>query len=568
MTPGQRLSSLAAKVRCEFAIKHHTSTKGQPLDFDKFYYLREVFADTSTDITLVCSVQSGKTEWVVVDALALISLGVSYQLVQPKDDLRVLFVRTRIDEPAERSPLYKANIKSVGKIYKWNKKGILRVTFSNREDEMISFPADVVGVDEVDRCNLDHLTLLPDRLLGSEFRLQRRSSTPTTEGNDSSKNIWFHYMNTDQKKYFQKCESCGTEQNVEWDKNYVQEKRDRDTGRLEGYSLMDEDWNENSENDIRPMCSQCSHPLNRLGVGKYYPTVYRPKSVWNRGYHFGKLLSPLVTVREIWGNYEESIHNPFQLQRFYNSILGLPYVGEGTKITANMLYSCTKGFTIQPKLDKSEYKTSMGVDVGPEYLDVRISSYPYPGKPIRRMVYADKVRSFTDLHELVARFSVQVCTIDAEPETRSSLDFQSSAKCAVYVCYTRDKAGYTLSELLLEKVKQTKRMTIDRTIMMDCVLETYAKRQHELPKNITFLSNQCYINEMTNPTRVLEVDNKGKEKFAWTSGADHCFMADMYDYCSMLLGSFHTSSAFMLSGKRNIAMVSKPISIAVDEIMS
>lgn len=501
------------------------------------------YADTSTDVTLVCGVQSGKTEWVVVDALAVISFGASYQLVQPKDDLVALFTRTRLLEPISRSHYYNAHVQSaqLNRLFRWKtesgEKGLLRVTFSNREDEMISFPADVAGVDEVDRCDLDNLALLPDRMMGSEYRLNRRSSTPTTVGNDGCKNIWWHYQQTDQMNYFLQCPHCGMFQNIDWLKNIVREVRDQKSGHFKDVVLRDSEWDQRCQRDIYVMCQYCDQPLDRTREGEWHPTRKVPARMWRRGYHMNKLLSPLLVIREMWADYVKAAHNPFEVQRFFNSVLGLPYVGSGTQITEEMLYNCVQNYILQPGADTCKGPCSAGIDVGPEFLDVRISSYPAKG--IRRAEYIGKLRSFTDLHGLFERFNVKTAVVDAEPETREALRLQTTAKhTSVYVFHTKDKRGMVLADLLLERVRQERKCTIDRTLMMDCVLATYSSRQQILPKNIRFLSNESYVYEMTNPTRVLEVDDRGQERYVWTSGADHSFLADVYDYCAMLVGNF------------------------------
>lgn len=542
MTQGQLLSTVAAKQRVLLANKHHTTTRGTPLDFKRFHFLQEVYADTSTDIVLTFGVQSGKTEWMVCDAFALLSLGVSYQLVQPKQEMSTQFRRTRVDEPLERSEFYGKHIKAVGTLYKWRATsgltGILRVTFSNCEDEMISFPADVVGVDERDRCNLANLALLPDRLQGSPFKLTRETSTPTTKGNEMVPNIWYQYCKTDQREFYVACPHCGEEQTVDWFKNIVHENRNKQSGKLEDYTLRDEGWHKDLDRDIYAMCHQCDSPLDRLARGKWHPTSKIPKGRWRRGYHANKLLSPLASIREMWGDYQEAAQNPTLLQRFYNSMLGLPFAGSGTQITEEMLYACRGTYILHPAMDTCPLKCSMGVDVSPESLDVRISSYP-SGHFRRRTEYLGKVRTFDDLLGLMQRFSVSCCVIDAEPETREALRLQRRARCPVYVCYTREKMGVTIKDLELSKVKQEKKFTIDRTLMMDTVLASYAAGQVELPMNIHSLSDGMYTTEMTNPTRVLEVDSKGKERFTWTSGKDHSFLADVYDYCAMILGGMN-----------------------------
>jgi len=515
----------------------------------------------------MCGVQSGKTEWISCDIFALISMGLSYQLVQPKDDLRVLFHKTRIRDPIKRSPFYDSHVTPDGAMYTWKNpdghNGTLRVAFSNREDEFISFPADAVGVDEVDKCDLGNLSLLPDRLMGSPYGpLYRRSSTPTTVGNDQVPNINYYFCQSDKREWYIECESCHTEQSIDWLKNIVDERRDASTGKLLGYSLKDEDWHEDLERDILPICMRCGHPLDRLKEGKWYPTARIPKSAARRGYHLNKLTSPLIRIRDLWEGpegYQASVNNPTKMQRFFNSILGLPFVGAGTQITEDMLRACQGSHYLNPETDTQSRPCSMGVDVGPEWLDVRISSYPVQGKDIRRAEYIGKVRDFDDLHKLVRRFNVRTAVLDAEPETRGALLFQKTAHCQTYICYTREVKGQTLADFDLEKVKKNMKLTIDRTMFMDHVLATYQMKKQILPTNIQFLSEGMYVAEMTNPTRVLEVDDRGNEKYVWTSGMDHSFMADVYDFCAMLLGNFWQAPMGVASNPRPETMVLRPV---------
>lgn len=542
-------------------MNQHKTTKGKALDFKAFPFLKAIYADTSPDITLMFSAQTGKTEWVTCDAFALISMGISYQIVQPKDDLRVMFARTRIEPPIQMSKFYSTYCKQNGKMFEWTNpsgpKGLLKIAFSNRADEMIAFPADAVGIDEVDKCDLANLSLLPDRMLNSEYKLYRRSSTPTTVGNDAVPNINWYYCQTDKRKYFLTCKHCGEVQHLDWLKNVVNEIRNPQTGKLESFELYDTDWNEDSTRDIYLMCSKCQTPMNRLKEGEWHPTSKIAKRLRKRGYNAGKLLSPRVELSELWlgsDGYLKSANNPVMMQRFFNSILGEPYLGSGTQVTEDMLDGCCQDYYCQPDTDTCKGPCSMGVDVGPEYLDVRISSYPHRNKGIRRMEYANKVRDFSELNNLVNRFNVTCAVIDAEPETRSALKFQELAMCKVYVCYTREIKGQTLMDLNVDRVKKGDKLSIDRTLFMDSVMASYQQGEVILPKNIRFLSNGFWVYEMTNPTRVLEVDDRGNEKFVWTSGADHSFLADVYDLIAMHLGYF--SGVFnVVSGEKRPSIV-------------
>lgn len=566
-----------AKQRGYFASHYQTTTKGKPLNFDKFYYLAAIYADVSTDITLMTSAQVGKTEWITCDAFSLISLGVSYQIVQPKEELRVLFNRTRINQPIARSPYYKKHIRSVGSIYQWFDdnnipNGNLRITFSNKEDEMIAFPADAVGIDELDRCNMSNIALLPDRMLNSEYRLWRRSSTPTTVGTDANQNIHYEFKNTDQREYYVVCPECKQWTDLDWYKHVVEEKRDPTTGHITGVELRDRHWRSDFRRDINLICDKCGGILDRTAKGEWRPTVAIPQRVWKRGYHISKLPNIIIPVSQMWSDYSAAINNPSQMQRFSNSVLGLAYVGAGSKLTEYMLTNATR--RMEYHMDTLHAKhpgpCSMGVDVGPGTLDVRISSYPIHGERIAKAEYIGKVKGFDDLHKLVSRFGVVSCVIDAEPEVRESLKFQKEAKCDVYVCYTRDKESMELKDLLLDQVKLDKKFTIDRTLFMDAVLAAFANGQQILPRNYRFLSGEAYANEMLNPTRVLVVeDNSGgrnkaqgrvtKERFRWTSGADHSYMATVYDFCAGLIGSFSASPSIAMKGRVKHLEVGNPI---------
>lgn len=562
----EQLAFMAGRRRGQFAVQYHTSTKGKRLDLQRFHYLAKPYADISPDITLVCGVQSGKTEWFVVDGLALISFGASYQMVQPKDDIVALFTRTRIMEPLARSDYYSKHCKSMhlNRLFGWNcgtgETGKLRVVFSNRADEMISFPADIVGVDERDKCDLNNLALLQDRSLGSEYALTRDSSTPTTVGNESVQTIWWMYQQTDQQKYYITCKSCGTSQALDWLQNFVEEIRD-ENGKLLQYRLRDEGWKHDGSRDIMPICRSCGGGLDRLAPGEWHPSERLPNYIHKRGYHWNKFSSPIVRIAEqCWLKYLEAVNSPNLLQRFYNSVCGLPYQGSGTKITEDMLNLCVRDYYMDVEKDTCEGPCSMGVDVGPRWLDVRISSYPYRDKRIRRSEYIGKVKSVEELPPLIERFNVQTVVVDAEPETREILRFKESARCAVYICYTKCKRGMILADLLLDKVKEERKLTIDRTVMMDEVLSTYARREVMLPKNIRFLSEKNYVAEMTNPTRVLEVDDSsGREVYVWTHGSDHSFLADVYDYCAMLLGNFSGSGYGVMSSPRPPVMMIDPM---------
>lgn len=538
-------AKLVAKQRCWLAAFAHKTSKGIPLDFTRFHYLKGVYADDSPDIVLQTGVQVGKTEFVLCDAFAIISCGGDYQLVQPKDDLRYLFLGTRVSPTVEKSEYYLQNINKRSNIVRWAKQGMLRIVFSNREDEMIAFPADAVGIDELDRCNLVNLELLPDRMKGSVFRFFRRASTPTTLGTRTNHNINWYYENSDKREYHLLCQECGDLQPILWQENVVSEKRDPETGELKGTELRDVDWTPTCGRDIYVFCRKCHTPLDRTREGVW---VQQVPGHDRHGYHLNKLISPLCLIKEMWGTYQASVLNPSALQAFFNSDLGLPYVGVGNNVTDDMLHSAAWDW-LCGDMTRSDGPCTMGVDVGPEYLDVRVSAYKQPNT--RHGVWIGKVKSFAELGPLISRFNVRMCVIDAEPETRAATEFQAKASCEVILCYLRGLDKVSGEDLTGSKIRKDKVMTIDRTLGMDAVWATFVRGENKIPRNYPDLSEGEYVTEMTTPTRVLEVRNDGKERFTWTHGTDHSFLADVFDlYAAKICGYLHrTDSNFMTAGK-------------------
>jgi len=546
-----------AQRRAELAVLHHVNTRGEPLDFTAYPYLEALYGDPTEFIVLQTGAQSGKTEFLVCDAMAVISLGIPYQLVQPKDDIRALFMGTRIKSLQTRSEYYKGKLNTSGNLIHWKgaEGGTLRVTFSNRQDEMLSFPADCIGVDERDVCNLNNIVELSSRQLQSEFRIQRHASTPRVPGEETINAL---YNESDRKIWVIVCRECDREQPLDWFTNIVEETRDSVTGELRDAVLRDADWTPRCGRDIRPLCVACAKPLIRLGLGRWKK---QNPAAMPSGYHLNKLSSPRVDIAEMYNEYRKSKFHPKRMQTFCNSYLGLPYAGSGDKITEELLDRCASDVPMEidalVPISRSDAPCSMGVDVGPASLDVRISCYPH-NSDARVAAYIGKVKDFTKLYDMVNTYRVSVCVIDAEPETRKTSEFQQFLKgrCLVVRCYER--RVLTVSDALENpeqraKARQYGLLTIDRTFMMDSVQASFARRKNVIPKNWRYLSNQKYLTEMTTPTRVYEVDpHDGKPCYTWTHGNDHSFHADLFDLVASQLGNFLSTGMAWASGANSV----------------
>jgi len=536
-----------ARRRVWLIQNHHRTHRGDRIDLDGFYYLRNLYADPSPDIVMQCAAQSGKTEWGVVDGVALAENNLNVQNVQPKENLKNEFFRSRVDPLLKAVQYYRERGHIRGSLLTWGTDefvgGTFRMTFSNTDRDFIAFPADAFQVDEIDRCDLKNLELLPDRLLGSKWGLTRRMSTPTTVGSVDTKNVNYYLERSDHKLYHVECPSCKMAQPIDWWKNVIDEKRS-DDGRLISYGLRDREWNRSMLRDPEIYCRTCGHPLDRLSRGEWVATNPLGES---SGYVLSKIHSPLIDMRTLWGEYDQAASSPIALQRFCNSVLGVPYSGAGDKITEEILARAANFEQFVIDAEKSETipgaACSMGIDVGPRWLDVRASWYPEPRKthPVwrtRQAAFIGKVKTFGEVIELIRILNVAWCCVDAEPEQRKTLEFQKLAPCTVVRVFNRELK--MKEDIKFDEQKRT--ATADRTTIMDAVQATTASGFNWLPQNYRFLSEGQYVAEMTNPTRVLETDAKGNLRYVWTRGFDHSFFADALDLVACQLGRFGPTS--------------------------
>ncbi|WP_369115595.1 terminase gpA endonuclease subunit [Edwardsiella tarda] len=125
------------------------------------------------------------------------------------------------------------------------------------------------------------------------------------------------YQQSDQRKFFIKCPYCDHEHELifenikfEW---VINEKRqslpDPETAKL-----------------VCPACEKEITEAQRIRAvagGRWIAT--NPKVTDIAGYHISRLYSPLTTIKRIVIDFREA-YQTFDLQSFYNNVLGLPYI--------------------------------------------------------------------------------------------------------------------------------------------------------------------------------------------------------------------------------------------------
>ena len=164
--------------RLDFALNHHRNTRDEPMQFDSYPHIRQVYNSVAPEIVLQGSVQSMKSEFTVIDHFAAAYSGLSIFFVVPKYESRTTYVQNRVNRAVENVGKYKEIIgsgffdnvamKSFGK-------GVIKYVGSNVLADFKEFPADMIVVEEVDECDQDNVEYALDRLRASPYQFNAGS---------------------------------------------------------------------------------------------------------------------------------------------------------------------------------------------------------------------------------------------------------------------------------------------------------------------------------------------------------------------------------------------------------
>jgi hypothetical protein len=516
------------RMRLNFALNHHVNTRGEAMDFDHYPHIRDLYNTIASDIVLMGSVQSFKSEWSIIDHFACAFSGLSVFFVLPKYEMRTTYVQNRVNRCVEQVGEYKKIIGSGffdSVALKNFGQGVIKYVGSNVIADFKEFPADVLFVEEVDQCAQENLDFAQDRLRASRYQFRRYLGNPTIEGTGVHK----YFKQSKQREWWVPCDKCGGLFELDWFTTIVEDITDKH-GNIVDYRLRDTKWEPGCRRDIYPICPECSGTLDRVSVDGAWKA--KEPAAAREGLHISMMCSTLNSLAGMWSRFRTALNDPGLLKRFFNSDLGLPFSAAGNKITDVILDRCVDPdykLVLMPDRafvsgDSSEGPCVMGVDVGTN-LDVRISKIE--AKRVRRVVFVGKIRATNveELHDLIVRYNVEEVVIDAAPELVLAQDFQEAAACRVWLCRysgegTDRRRTYNPSDLMI---------SVDRTEALDRAYAALRMSKVVLPANYQEILGGDFVAEMCLPVRQITEDAKGNSRYEWTRGKDHQRHADAYE---------------------------------------
>jgi hypothetical protein len=507
------------------ALVHHRNTRGQPLAFRDKPYLIELYTDLPQldDVVVRKGVQTGVSELCI--QLALQRAGWAGRIVAyvlPTYRIRDRFVQKRIDPLLQHVGAYRDRCpggvdyaggprekKAAGNLsLKQFGSGSILFLGSNTPGDFVEFSADILVIDEFDKCDPSNLAKARDRL-----------------------RAW---------SWLFRCDHCGHRQPLDWFHNVVHQDDDglwraRDNGRA--LDLLARNAQKSTAgHDIRPICNSCHGPFDRTGDGALWVPAHPERSI--RGYAMSRLD---VLSESLWAlllEWQKAQGNTERLSAFYNSVLGIPFEFSGARVTHAMLGNAATGAELD-YLGGPEYAprvVTAGVDVG-SVLNVNISTVEAPGDgapddapPVRLARWVGAVRTFDEVADLFRRYRVDTAVVDAAPEMRMSQglrdQFRDEGGTEVWLARFHPTPRVGVQRYGMRLDYQQNVVTVDRTQVFDATLDDVQHGRRVFPEDVFTVFG--WSDQMRAPVRVLD---EARQRIVWQSGGtpDHYRLADIYD---------------------------------------
>lgn len=400
------------------------------------------------------------------------------------------FSSSRFDPALEASP-YLKNLFSDVKNVKHKRAGNanLFIRSAKSRSQLKSIPAARLYADEIEEFPDWSIPLMLERLSGQENPQFFGLSTPTVEGHGISK----LFKDSTQKHYFFRCPSCSKLTELVFPECLV---------------ITSDNYTDSKIKETYLVCKECKQRLDHqakpdfLKNGQWVPE-YKDKIY--EGYHINQLYSCLLEPWKIATLYLKSLLNPTDEQEFYNSKLGLPHVVEGAKVTDQEIEECTKNYTQVNRVSPGKLVT-MGVDVG-KFLHCEIDEWystdqtninDINSQARCTLLKVIKLNNFEELDNLMLKYNVNFCVIDAQPESRKSKEFVMRFPGISKACYYgRALTGkdFTESEYSVR---------VDRTSWLDLALGRFHNNKIDLPVDLD-------LEYKSNIKSLVRVHKKNKE---------------------------------------------------------
>jgi hypothetical protein len=478
---------------------------GKPFSFKRHEYLVEPYKDDHPFQVEIKATQLGLTSKALLRVIYGCRFG-SYRgilyLFPSRTDVTDLS-KTRLSPLIEDNPetigswLRETDSANVKKI--WN--SFLYLRGMKSRVALKSVPVDFEVFDELDEAPQNAVDMALERMAHSDTGDLLFLSNPTLPDYGIDR----LFQSTDQQYFLLKCQHCNEYNNL------VDDFPDC-FRRVKGKTIR--------------ACKKCGRELDP-SIGEW--VAKRPSITERRGRQFSQLYAQTkTTTPELILHKFNTTNN---LTDFYNLKIGLAYVDAQNRLSTQEVLACCGDSGMLPNSDQGCY---MGVDQGSNLHVVIGRRHP---KRRGEIVYVDVLKGnnsrdrdddseWKQLDELMTRFRVMRCVVDAMPNVKAARNFSERFHGRVFLCYYNEhqKGHYKWNE---------KEMTVhaNRTETLDSSHKEITMQQIILPRQSDMI--QTFADHMHNVAKRLEEDeDTGSQRYVYLRlGADHFRHA--YNYESM-----------------------------------
>ena len=528
---------------------------GEPFTLANFFPLRALYEDNHPRIAIMKPAQRGVSEFAVtLTCFALefgarvwggkkgpragLNVGYIFPVQQALNDFSKERISSLREESIHLAQLFSDDtfdslgFKKIGPSYLY-----LRGGWSVHA--LLSFPADVLILDEFDRMDPHAVSLARRRKNASTIRHEVAISTPTVPG----KGIHDAYLRSDQRVYLTPCGGCRAERVWSFFEDVRVDGEPYEVWQQWGVDRAD-------TGTITLVCPACGHvqtDAERCAEGRW--DITRPEVTSVHGYHIPWWPWPFLDLRAL---VQAALSDdPTEVQELYRSDLGLPYSSSGSAITEEMLIQCEAlldGGKLPNNGDGPWRDTVLGVDIGARN-HYRVTAIGPDGQECVRDM--GSVKGWEALDELMFKYRVRLAIVDELPELDASEKFCERWKGRALRATYPSQANAFQGELYKRR-KDSQVIAINRTMAMDRVHAQIAHAKIAIPHAVA--ADREVIDHLIAPVRVSTVDDRGQERHEWVhTKPDHLFHASVYSLVAReCLPKAANSFAPVVGGERGL----------------
>lgn len=408
----------------------------------------------------------------------------------------------------------------------------LYIRGSRGDSNLKSIPVSELFLDEVDEMDQKQIWLALERLSGQVHKHVWGISTPTIP------NYGIHklYMASTQEHFVFKCPYCSRWSELVWP----------DCVEIIGEHVADVRCGQSFLK-----CKECQGRLvhetkpDWLATGTWKVTA-KNANPDIRGFHINQLYSFTVTPGELVVAYFRGFGDELANKEFHNSKLGLPFIGDGAKITDEDVDACIKNHTKdapRPQVGGQRIIT-MGCDQGRwNYVEVTEWFFDRYSTDLNVAARAKVLYEFK-FHEeewhlldaLMVEWQVMACVLDADPGINEARRFCRRFPGYAYLC--RYRRGITAKEIQIQDDGDyAPIVTVDRTNWMSASLGRFRQpRRIELPRDVSME----YRQHIEAPVRTyVRGDDRNPRAVFVETGPDHFAHARTYSEIALPFAASH-----------------------------